>query len=769
LATLVAVLRGSRLRRLAPYLVAVLIAVASIFGLVVTPATGTSAQHADYVVIAGAAGLRWDDVNPTDSPTMWALARRGSIGALSVRSAHTPTCPLDGWLTLGAGNVAVAPRTAGSATTGCDELKVTVQGGRLPDQQHAVDVNQELPYGTQPGALAEAVRCTYAVGPGAAEAAARPFGGIDRYLAELPPDAAGVLSTCVLSIVDLGTVSAADPTARRAEVRRADAVLAEVVAARPGDSLLIVAGLSDTSRSSRLHVAIADGPGYEDGWLTSSSTSRRGYLQLTDLAPTALNVLDKPLPTNLFTGQPAAGVGGRPADLATAVSFLSDADREAGAQHGVAGHFYLALTIAELLLFAAVVPLLRRARRHAGQHGPRPAPRWLAWGVEVALVTVSVSLPAALIADAVPWWRATQPGIVFGAVVIAVAAALTVVIVSGPWWHGAVGLVGAVGAVAAVTVAIDVLTGSRLQLNGVAGYSALDGVRYAGIGTIGLGLFLGGILLAAGWLAQRSGRRWRPVMISVVGGMGVVLVGSPFLGADVGGAIALTAGVCVAAALSTGGWLTFTRLAWATLAGVAVTVGFAVLDLQRAPESRGSLGRFITEVRDGNGSAVAHRLAAANASVLVDSPLSLVVIGGAALIMFALIRPWGGLKRLFGLYPAVRAVLIGGAVAAVLAGSLDGTGLDVAGAATVIALPLAALGALRVLDHADDRTVAAAVRAAIEAQPEPVPVPVGDGTPTWDERDGDGEADRDDEVDSDAPSSQAAAGAPTGTAGDVLP
>jgi hypothetical protein len=60
------------------------------------------------VVITGSAGLRWDDVNPTDTPTLWALAGKDSIAALSVRSGHIPTCPSDGWLTLGAGNFARA-------------------------------------------------------------------------------------------------------------------------------------------------------------------------------------------------------------------------------------------------------------------------------------------------------------------------------------------------------------------------------------------------------------------------------------------------------------------------------------------------------------------------------------------------------------------------------------------------------------------------------------------------------------------------------------
>jgi hypothetical protein len=714
-AALGGLVRRPGVRRAGPYLVAVLIAVSSIFGLVARPATGTPTQHADYVVIAGAAGLRWDDVNATDTPTMWRLAQHGSVGALSVRSAHIPTCPIDGWLTLGAGNLA---RTERRATGACQAMSVNVQspdgiGGNLgTEQQRVVQLNRSLSHGAQPGALAEAVRCSSAVGQGAAVAAARPFGRVDRYAASLPKDLADLLATCVLSIVDIGTVAGTDPAARRTQARAADAALAAVLAARPDDSLVMVAGLADTDQTARLHVAIADGPGFTGGWLTSSSTSRPGYVQLTDLAPTALNVLDKSLPTKLFSGQPAASLAGRPANLARAVSELSDADREAGAQQGVASRFYLALTVTELLLFAAAVPLLRRARRLAGPRGVRPAPAWLVRAEEVALVAAALSLPAALLADAVPWWRSAAPGLLFLAVTLVVTGALAASVIAGPWWPGAVGPVGAVGGITAAIVGLDVLTGSRLQLNGVAGYSTLSGNRYAGVGTVGLGLLIAGVLLIASWLAQRVTRPWRPAVMAVVGAVGVVLVGSPYLGADVGGAVALTAGVCVAAVLCTGGWLTFSRLAWATLAGLAVTVGFAALDLQRPAADRGSLGHLLTEARDGTASAMAHRIASANAASLMDSPLTLLALGGAALAAFALIRPWGGLKRLFGLYPAVRAGLVGGATAALLAGALDGTALDVAGAATAMGVPLATLAALRVLDHADDRTVAEAVRAA---------------------------------------------------------
>ncbi len=49
-------------------------------------------------------------------------------------------------------------------------------------------------------------------------------------------------------------------------------------------------------------IAIAQGPGYTGGWLTSTSTSRPGYVQVVDLAPTALAALGRPIPGKLFAG-----------------------------------------------------------------------------------------------------------------------------------------------------------------------------------------------------------------------------------------------------------------------------------------------------------------------------------------------------------------------------------------------------------------------------------------------------------------------------------
>ncbi|WP_412740804.1 hypothetical protein [Krasilnikovia sp. MM14-A1259] len=691
-----------------PYVLVVLAAAASLAGLTVRPATGAVPARADYVLLAGAPGLRWDDLDPQRTPTLWREASQGSVGWLSVRSAHGTTCPVDGWLTLGAGNYAAwdTKRVTGScppiqpALTRPDDI-----GANITEQRSVVDANaEESPYGAVPGALAESVRCTVAVGPGAAVAAARPFGRVDRYEPTPPADLRGLLSSCVLSIVDLGTITGSG-AARQAAVARADAALAAVVAARPERSLVVVAGVSDTDTTSRLHVAIVEGPGWAGGWLTSAGTGRDGYLKLVDLAPTVLSALGRPQPAKLFTGRSVSSVPGRPAELAAAVGGAHDADRRAGAQASVAGTFFTVLAVAQLLLFALVVPLLVRARRHAGPTGPAGVPRrWLAIA-EPALIAAALAIPAALLADAMPWWRTTHPGLVFGLLTLVLMAVGTAAVRVAPRYPRTLWPMGAAAAIGAAVVGADLLTGSRLQLNGVAGYSTVLGTRYAGVGSVGLGVFVAGALIVAGCAAQWVRRRpWRPVVVVLVGGVAVVMVGSPYLGADPVGAVAVTAGVCVAAAISSGGWLTFPRFAWAALAGLGVTIGFAVVDLRRPALEQGSLGRFLSALADGTGGPAVQRAAAANGQTLLDSPLTLLAVVGVLMLAFCRYSPWGGLNRLFGLHPALRAAAAGTAVASLIAGALGGSALAVAGAAAAAAVPTAVLVTLRVLDHAADRT-----------------------------------------------------------------
>src|SRR5690606_34435061 len=195
----------------------------------------------------------WEDVDPQRTPHLWRLAEGGSIGSLSVRSANRPTCVADGRVTLGAGNWAAGStkRPAGP----CPPLEVAIEytggvGAHLPGEEQLGRYNQwDLPWGAVPGALAGSVGCTVAVGDGAAVAAARSYGRVDRYVPALPADrdeAAALLADhCELAIVDLGVASGSEAS-RRAGGAQADATLGRLLAARPPESLLLVVGVADT-------------------------------------------------------------------------------------------------------------------------------------------------------------------------------------------------------------------------------------------------------------------------------------------------------------------------------------------------------------------------------------------------------------------------------------------------------------------------------------------------------------------------------------------
>ncbi len=88
---------------------------------------------------------------------------------------------------------------------------------------------------------------------------------------------------------------------------------------RPIDSLLLVLGISDLpNETGQLHLALAQGPGFDGGYLTSGSTRRAPFVQLSDVAPTVLQTMDLTIPPEM------------PYQPITAVSAANDRGRSAG-------------------------------------------------------------------------------------------------------------------------------------------------------------------------------------------------------------------------------------------------------------------------------------------------------------------------------------------------------------------------------------------------------------------------------------------------------
>jgi hypothetical protein len=742
---------AARSSLLAAILGALLTALVAAGGPATAADDGADRYAADRVVLVGVPGLTWTDVSRDGTPALWDLAGSGAIGSLTVRAARSLTCVLDGWASLGAGNRArfpgpqepdpaqPLPLPGNGEAEDEDEPVVGPDGPRtLCDrQQLLVDLTLAEPqqileriaeddatrrFGAEPGALGTAVGCATAVGRPAALAVAAP--GVDVTVTRGLPsgDIGELLGGCPLAVVNLGQlVDTADLGPADAErsltddtvpAERADALadldatvarISEAADSLPGETLLVVAGVSEVDDDRpRLHTAIAVGPGFDAGtWLTSASTGRVPYVQLIDLAPTALRALDRDVPASM-NGQPMRATGERP-ELEQAVSDLREINVAARAHYKSTGILFWSLVagVAAVVLSGVLV-----LGRRAGRGRPGRAPRRL---LRVGALVVAAAPVATYLAGVVPWERAGSPRLALLVAVLAADLLVVLLAAAGPWRRRRLGPPLVVLAVTAGTLVADVLTGSHLEMNGLLGYDAIVAGRFTGFGNLTFGLLAVAVLLLTAAGAAAVGRRTPPrrrraavaATVAAAGLVTVAVVGLPALGRDFGGVLAALPGFALLAMLLTRTRVTVFRLVAILGAAVVAVAGVAVLDWLRPAGERTHLGRFVEQVLSGEAATVVLRKAQANLDILLGSPL-VWTLPSALLAAVWLLRP-GGLLRTHntpdgptrlpgnlraGEAAALRAGLLAVGVSLLLGAAVNDSGVAVPATAAALLVPL---------------------------------------------------------------------------------
>lgn len=618
--------------------------------------SGTAPAHAatpEGIVLIGIPGLRWSDVNRTDTPALYALAGRGAIGSLSVRTVDAVTCPDDAWLTLSAGRRATAGCRAGSRTW-----------SQLAAEQ------RRSGYKARIGQLGDVLR--------AAGVCALPGGrGGQLALTGAPVQEDG----CRLSVGDLGTLPR--QRGRREAVRAADRQLAKVTAAVGQDTTILVTGLSDEpdATTTSLRLGLAAGPGFTPGWLGSSSTRQAGLAQLTDLTPTLTGLLG--IRTgHRFVGSPWRTVGERPADLDDAIAQLNGFDTAERVIRQQSMWLFAGLALVQLLGYG--IALLAKRRRPAAI---------------AALVAGAVPV-SAFLADLVPWPTAPHPAVTLwlallvSVAVLATGAALTMRLTRQrfPWLAPTV-----LAGVTTVVLAADVITGSKHQTGNLMtpGDLPVVGGRFFGFGNVAFSIFVTSALLLAGGVAaqlQRSGRRSWPAALAI--GVAAVLVdGWPGWGADFGGILAAVPAVVVLTAGVAGIRLTAKRVLLTALAAVTAVTALAVADWLRPPESRTHLGGFVQQVLDGDALPVVVRKAEMSiGTVTGGGPLAWLAIVILVLAAAITLRPRRfkatALADAYEAWPALRPTLHALVVLGVVGFAVNDSGLIVPAVVFATALPL---------------------------------------------------------------------------------
>ena len=651
------------------------------------PAHAASEDRA--VILFGAAGLRWDDVSQEETPALWELSQTGSLGDLAVRSVRRLACPADGWLAVSAGK-----RAADTPGSSCRTLEDPGADGVVPGWDEYAGAAAESTYGALLGTLGAAVRDGEAkavgFGPGAAIALAAPSGvpvgdhtPLPTSLRTLEDAVRVALITADLIVIDAGAVrDAGRATAVRAtpepdeeadskepetppdgevaevppradQVAAIDRYLGAIQAALTKSdrtTTLLVASIADSGREPRLQLAAATGPAVVSGeadfgssLLGSLSTRQDGIFQTTDLTPSVLTALGLSdlVASGTLVGSPVRAVAVD--STADPLFTVRDIERHAIAVQPLIPPFFIALVFINLGFYLLVTLGLnsRAVSRLPSRLALDPRVVLLllsAGGVSIAAIPVATYL-----ANAIPWWRTGAPGWTLFGLVVAIITAITLITLRPRWERSMAAPIVVVAGLTMLVLCYDAATGGRLQISALMGAALTVAGRFFGLNNQAFALLATSSVLvavvAADPLVRRGRRRSAAAVIGAIGIVVTVLDGTPGLGSDFGGPPVLVPGFFLFVLMALGIRITVLRVLGVLGTGLLVVSGFALIDWLRPVEERTHLGRFVDTVLDGGLWDVVSRKLDQNLANLGGTWLTLLALGGIALVVLVLARP----------------------------------------------------------------------------------------------------------------------------------
>jgi hypothetical protein len=683
-------------------------------------------------------GVTWADVNAVRPPELLRLVEDGSAGSISVRTIASRTSYASGYASLGAGARVDAPQSTGTPV----ELG-SRDGIFSHDVRMNIDPVSELAlnagYDAQPGALGSSVSAPLVpignadlgrpvptpVGAGrwALIAAMDSTGSVPlsatgpELLTNDPEAPYGVRTdeaaieeavdealdvSCSSLIVDHGDLARADHWAdltfnegsegRERALLAADELLGHVRDRLDleRDLLVVVSPTSPASAPvARLGVAVAAGPQFDPGsTLESASTRRRGIVTLPDVAPTVLAHLGETRPASM-NGRPWLAVTSPESDR---VAAAIDLDEESVFVDGLKGAVSTWFVVGQVVVYLLALGLLAwresRARRRGDPSGPGVSglARWLE---RAALALVAFPISTFFMGVV----KAHEIGTVaFVLALLAIDAVLVIgamLVADRPLDRLLV-----LCAFTLAVVVADLVTGGRLQLNTVFGYSPIVAGRFAGAGNIAFAV-LGASTVLTGALIVHRWRSPQALWVTMALFAAVIVIdGAPQFGSDVGGVLALVPALAITGVLLSGRRPSLKLLALGAAGALLAVTVFTAIDLARPPEARTHLARLVEDVRARGFEVLTgtiERKLKSNLRVFRSTIWTFFVPPALAAMAWFLARPRGRWGRMAEVFPKLRAGLVGGLIVAVLGFAVNDSGIVIPAVVLSFLVPMALL------------------------------------------------------------------------------
>ena len=338
--------------------------------------------------------------------------------------------------------------------------------------------------------------------------------------------------------------------------------------------LLIPSTYTYSLQQSHLGTIIISNPKFNNGLLLSSSTKKPGVITLSDIAPTILNELKIKPPIQML-GRPIKQINKtQPIQYLKELSITSANQ----ASRQILMRITCIVQIAIVLIVSLLIFIWKRTENKK-------------ISAFMSLFCAAI-VPATLLLPLI-----YKGGLIISAIILLLLAIIILIIVKSIN-KKLFDQLGLLSLSAVLLIAGDLLTGSHLLSLSIAGYSLSEGARYYGVGNELMGSLIGASFICALWLLYK--KPIYRILVYICLWLIFMLIGSPVIGANVGGALACASAIIVFMLILSGKNLQFRHAIYLIFGVVfAISIIFAI-DSFRATSGQSHAGRLINQIKAGN-------------------------------------------------------------------------------------------------------------------------------------------------------------------------